>query len=122
MEIDKLPKKDENESFKLTILIIFIVHSSMLIIFSLFLKYAEKYRSAGVLMILNFIAIIGSYILCIVKRFSLPGKICAGHYDELFALSTLIERGKFFMMYIIAFPVFVIIIIIAICMARNDRN
>ena len=30
------------------------------------------------LTIVNFLGIIGGYVLCIIKRYSFPGKICSG--------------------------------------------
>ncbi len=70
----------------------------------------RKNCTINILVAVNFIGIIGGYVLCIIKRFSTPAKICSGLYPELIQYATLIHRGKYLYGYVIALPMFYIFV------------
>ena len=121
LKIDESIKLDENQSFRLVLLLIFILQSTLVPLFFLTVWARKRTPIFKILLTINFLGIIGSYVLCIIKRFDFGGKMCSGLYSDLQEFASLMERGKFMLCYIIALPIFYITIIIIVIMV-NKKN
>ena len=120
-KIDESIKIDENQGFRLVLLLIFILQCTLVPLVFLKVWTRKKTPIFKILSTRNLLGIIGSYVLCIIKRFDFPGKICSGHYSDLQEFGSLSERGKFMLCYIIALPIFYLLIIIMIAI-ENKKN
>ena len=105
----------------MVLLLIFILQSTLVPLVFLTVWTGKRSPIFKILLTINFLGIIGSYVLCILKRFNFAGKMCSGLYADLEEFASLMERGKFMLCYIVALPIFYITIIIMIAIA-NGKN
>ena len=82
-KINESIKVDENQGFRLVLLLIFILQCTLVPLVFLTVRMGKKTPIFKILLTINMLGIIGGYVLCIMKRFEFPGKICSGHYSDL---------------------------------------